>query len=180
MARRAHHDGDRHEHIGYINGFFYIYTNNTPISEEERAEARKARIKKVDDIFDKAKDQFKGGAAYSTIIPPKLITGALEGMKKAYHAGEKVAKVIEDAIEYISKEIGGGWDKEKFRKEWQDKLGEYESKKEIPLDKREKILEKFSNEISNKKIIILDIPDIYKYMDKELIEEIKTSISEYT
>jgi predicted protein tyrosine phosphatase len=44
---------------------------------------------------------------------------------------------------------------------------------------KEKILEKFSNEISNKKIIILDIPDIYKYMDKELIEEIKTSISEY-
>jgi predicted protein tyrosine phosphatase len=44
---------------------------------------------------------------------------------------------------------------------------------------KEKILEKFSNEISNKKIIILDIPDIYKYMDKELIEELKTSISEY-
>ena len=113
----------------------------------ERAEARKARIKKVDDIFDKAKEQFKGGAAYSTIIPPKLITGALEGMKQAYRAGEKVAKVIEDAIEYISKEIGGGWDKEKFRKEWQDKLGEYESKKEIPLDKREKILEKFRNKL---------------------------------
>jgi predicted protein tyrosine phosphatase len=44
---------------------------------------------------------------------------------------------------------------------------------------KEKILEKFSNEIRNKKIIIFDIPDIYKYMDKELIEEIKTSISEY-
>ena len=44
---------------------------------------------------------------------------------------------------------------------------------------KEKLLEKFPNEISNKKVIILDIPDIYKYMDKELIEEIQTSISEY-
>ena len=43
----------------------------------------------------------------------------------------------------------------------------------------EKLLEKFFTEISNKKMIILDIPDIYKYMDKELIEEIKTSISAY-
>ncbi|OUD29150.1 protein tyrosine phosphatase, partial [Flavobacterium sp. FPG59] len=44
---------------------------------------------------------------------------------------------------------------------------------------KEKILKRFSTETSNKKIIILDIPDIYKYMDKELIEEIRTSISEY-
>ena len=44
---------------------------------------------------------------------------------------------------------------------------------------KEKLLEKFFTEISNKKIIILDIPDIYKYMDKELIEEIKASISVY-
>ena len=44
---------------------------------------------------------------------------------------------------------------------------------------KEKLLEKFPNEISNKKVIVLDIPDIYKYMDKELIEEIQTSISEY-
>ena len=44
---------------------------------------------------------------------------------------------------------------------------------------KEKLLEKFPNEISKKKVIVLDIPDIYKYMDKELIEEIQTSISEY-
>ena len=44
---------------------------------------------------------------------------------------------------------------------------------------KEKLLEKFFTEISNKKIIILDIPDIYKYMDIELIEEIKASISAY-
>jgi protein-tyrosine phosphatase len=44
---------------------------------------------------------------------------------------------------------------------------------------KEKLFQKFPNEISNKKVIVLDILDIYKYMDKELIEEIKTSISDY-
>lgn len=43
----------------------------------------------------------------------------------------------------------------------------------------EKMMQKFPSEIIDKKVIVLDIPDIYKYMDKELIEEIKTSISEY-
>lgn len=38
--------------------------------KKERAEARAKRIKKVDAFFDEAKSKFKGGAAYSTIIPP--------------------------------------------------------------------------------------------------------------
>lgn len=117
--------------------------------KKERAEARASRIKKVDDFFDKAKDQFKGGAAYSTIIPPKVITTALEGMKQAYHAGEKVAKIIEDAVDYISEQLGNAsWDKDKFRKEWQEKLKEKESKK--PLTDEElklKILDKFRNKL---------------------------------
>lgn len=44
---------------------------------------------------------------------------------------------------------------------------------------KQKLQEKFSTEMSDKKIIILDIPDIYKYMDPELVEEIKTSIEGY-
>ena len=44
---------------------------------------------------------------------------------------------------------------------------------------KDRITEKFPNEIHDKKIIVLDILDIYKFMDKELIEEIKTSVSEY-
>ncbi len=92
--------------------------------KKERAESRQARIKKVDDFIDKAKDQFKGGAMYSTIIPPKVITAALEGIKQAYHAGEHVVAIVQDAIDYISKELGhDNWDKEKFRKEWESKLG---------------------------------------------------------
>lgn len=44
---------------------------------------------------------------------------------------------------------------------------------------KDRIAEKFPNEIHNKEIIILDILDVYKFMDKELIEEIKMSVSEY-
>jgi len=118
--------------------------------KKERAEARAKRIKKVDDIFDAAiKKLNSGGATYSSFIPvtPKTVALALEGMKKAYHAGEKVVKIVEDAIDYITKETGGGWDKEKFRSEWNDKLGEHEAPKELPKDKKEKILERYRKKL---------------------------------
>jgi len=117
--------------------------------KKERAEARAARIKKVDEFFDKAKDEFKGGAAYSTIIPPKVITTALEGMKRAYHAGEKVAKLVEDAIDYISEQIGHSeWGREKFRKEWTEKLKDKETKKPLTDEEiKAKILDKFRNKL---------------------------------
>lgn len=44
---------------------------------------------------------------------------------------------------------------------------------------KEKLLLKFPNETENIEIIILEIPDNYKFMDPELIEEIKVSISGY-
>ena len=44
---------------------------------------------------------------------------------------------------------------------------------------KEKIILKFPNETKNMEIIILEIPDIYKFMDKELIEEIQISVSNY-
>jgi protein-tyrosine phosphatase len=44
---------------------------------------------------------------------------------------------------------------------------------------KEKIISKFPNETKNMEIIILEIPDIYKFMDKELIEEIQISVSNY-
>ncbi len=116
--------------------------------KEERKKARESRIKKVDDFFDKAKDEFKGGAAYSMIIPPKVITTALEGMKKAYHAGEKVAKLVEDAIDYISGELGGAsWDKEKFRKEWQEKLKDSNRKTLTDEEAKAKILDRFRKKL---------------------------------
>lgn len=44
---------------------------------------------------------------------------------------------------------------------------------------KEKLLLKFPNEAKTAKIIILEIRDHYKFMDPELIEEIKVSISGY-
>lgn len=44
---------------------------------------------------------------------------------------------------------------------------------------KEKLLLNFPTEIKNKEIIILEIQDNYKFMDEELIEEIKTSVSSY-
>lgn len=42
-----------------------------------------------------------------------------------------------------------------------------------------RIQEKFSDIIRNKRIIVLDIPDDYKYMDEELVEILKARVSEY-
>ena len=39
--------------------------------------------------------------------------------------------------------------------------------------------EKFSKQLKHKRIIVLDIPDEYHYMDEELIEILKLSMSTY-
>ena len=49
------------------------------------------------------------------------------------------------------------------------------------MEKRHKqrISEKFKDEIMDKEIVVLDIPDDYQYMDEELIEEINTKVADY-
>lgn len=44
---------------------------------------------------------------------------------------------------------------------------------------KRRIEEKFSEEIVDKKIVIMDIPDEYQYMDKELIEELNLKTLHY-
>lgn len=44
---------------------------------------------------------------------------------------------------------------------------------------KEKIMQQFPNECNHLEIVTLEIPDEYKYMDKELIEEIRDSVSCY-
>ncbi|MET0570107.1 MAG: protein tyrosine phosphatase [Pedobacter agri] len=44
---------------------------------------------------------------------------------------------------------------------------------------KRRIKEKFSEEIVDKKIVIMDIPDEYQYMDKELIEELNLKTLDY-
>lgn len=102
------------------------------------------------------------------LSPPKLITLSLDGMKQAYHAGEKVAKIIEDAIDLISKEVGTGWDKEKFRKEWEEKLGEKEKKGDLPEDKKAKMLERFRNKLKGLNETQKD--DVIRRAFKKLVE----------
>ena len=49
------------------------------------------------------------------------------------------------------------------------------------MEKRHKqrLQDKFDQILNNKKIIILDIEDNYRYMDDELIETIKASVTPY-
>lgn len=44
---------------------------------------------------------------------------------------------------------------------------------------RQRIREKFEFATNGKKIIVLDIPDEYAYMDEELIESLKIAVSPY-
>ncbi len=42
-----------------------------------------------------------------------------------------------------------------------------------------RLRDKFNNELLNKKFICLDIHDDYQYMDEDLIEILKSRVSEY-
>lgn len=42
-----------------------------------------------------------------------------------------------------------------------------------------RLREKFNEELAGKKVICLDIPDDYRYMDEELIDILKSRVSEY-
>jgi predicted protein tyrosine phosphatase len=42
-----------------------------------------------------------------------------------------------------------------------------------------RLKEKFQTEIMNKRIICLDIPDDYRFMDEELVEILESRVSEY-
>lgn len=44
---------------------------------------------------------------------------------------------------------------------------------------KQRMSEKFQTETKDKRIIILNIPDEYNYMDPELIEEIKSTVEDY-
>ncbi|WP_026968525.1 low molecular weight protein tyrosine phosphatase family protein [Algoriphagus terrigena] len=49
------------------------------------------------------------------------------------------------------------------------------------MEKRHKqrLLEKFPEDMIGKTIVVLDIPDEYRFMDEELVESIQTSVSPY-
>ncbi len=57
--------------------------------------------------------------------------------------------------------------------EWADLIFVMEKKH------KQRMQENFAMETEGKKIIILDIPDEYQYMDEELIEELKSKVDSY-
>ncbi len=57
--------------------------------------------------------------------------------------------------------------------EWADLIFVMEKKH------KKRLIEDFPNLCNSKQIIVLDIPDEYQYMDIELIENIKASVSPY-
>jgi predicted protein tyrosine phosphatase len=44
---------------------------------------------------------------------------------------------------------------------------------------QESLLQRFPKETNQKHIVVLDIPDVYKFMDAELIEKIRAGVSDY-
>src|SRR6185503_17010871 len=135
--------------------------------KKERAEARKTRKDKADKFFDDAKGK---DALYATIIPKPFIDAAIEGMRKAYHAGEKVAELVQDAIDFISEKMGTApWDKEKFRKEWEEKLKDRIPKEKISdEDLKAKVLDKFRKKL--KGLTEDQKDDVIRQAHKKLIE----------
>jgi len=97
-------------------GKAYIAEEVERIVKEERKDRRAKRDKSIEDFFDKAKMQ---GGTYATVIPPNVWNGAMDALKAAVKAGDRVADAVQRAIETISAQIGNNWDKEKFRKEYE-------------------------------------------------------------
>lgn len=119
--------------------------------KKERAEFRKERRKKIEDTFDGFK--INKDALYAIPIPPNVYNGAVEAMKQAFLAGESIANAVEVAVEKISAEIKD-WDKDKFRKEYQEKLNKIDAGKkgkktpeELTQEKKEKLLDRFRNKL---------------------------------
>ena len=88
------------------------------IRKEERVNERKSRDKAIDNFFEKAK--LKKDNLYAVPIPVEVINGALDAMKEAVKKGDRVVLAVQKAIDHISKEIGDNWDKEKFRKQYEE------------------------------------------------------------
>lgn len=119
--------------------------------KKERAEYRKEKRKKIEDTFDGFK--INKDALYAIPIPPNLYNAAVEAMKQAFLAGESIANAVEVAVEKISSEIKD-WDRDKFRKEYQERLTKIDAGKkskltseELTEEKRQKLLDKFRNKL---------------------------------
>ncbi len=111
--------------------------------KEERRINREIKRQKISDIFDNAK--LSKEVMYSTIIPPQFINGGIELMKQAVLAGESVANAIKIGIDHISSKLEKDWDKERFRKEWIEKLKDIDKTERKSSPEEEKLLSRITS-----------------------------------
>ena len=124
--------------------------------KEERKETRKAKREKVHKAIDET--MAKWAKKFSANLPEgtkkagasiDVFKAAATAMKKAYDAGEVISKVIQDAIDYITKETGvTDWDKDGFAKEWAERLTEKGGKVIADEELKSKVLDKFRKKLN--------------------------------
>lgn len=130
--------------------------------KKERAASREARKEKVHKSIDEALEKWNKKLSISdkddvtglgVSGQDKIFKAVGATMKKAYDAGEAIVKIVQDAIDYISKELKTDtWDKEEFRKEWEVRLGKETDKGgKINREKRIEYLKKELARIQSRK-----------------------------
>ena len=90
------------------------------IRKAEKEAERKIRDKKIDDFFDQLKVNPKN--TYGFVIPLSVLNPVIDGMKIAVKAGDRIADVVKNAIDQISEKVGDNWNKEAFRKDYEQML----------------------------------------------------------
>lgn len=121
--------------------------------KEERQGTRKARRKKIENIFDSAK--IKGDTLNSSIIPPQIWNGAMEVMKQAALAGESLVDVIESGISHIKSKHSEAFDEEKIRSDWGSQFKGIDSGSVSDIERHKenvrKQIDSLNEQIKNKK-----------------------------
>jgi hypothetical protein len=127
--------------------------------KKERAEERKERKDKVHKAIDdaaakwakkvKPKSDPGEGTQKQGVSTDEIFKAAATAIKAAYDAGEAVAKIVQDAIDYISEKLGHDqWGTEEFRKEWEEKLRDKSVKKKLTDEEiKARVLDKFRKKL---------------------------------
>lgn len=79
----------------------------------------------------------------------------------------------QDIVKSAGTEKGARIPVSSFLLKWADRIFVMEEKHEDKLEKE------FASIVANKEMVVLGIPDIYKYMDSELIEILEISTQPY-
>lgn len=153
---------------------------------KERASSRAAKKEKVYKAIDET--MAKWAKKLSADLPPgtqkqgfgdieKVMKAVGATMKKAYDAGIEIAKIVKDAVDFISEKLGHkDWGVEEFQKEnWEERLRETTPKKEkdkptIKEDGTVSIPNKMLRDLVERGIT--DINDLTDAVHKEVVKDL--------